>query len=71
MFDKVIFVSVDKDLQLKRLIARNHYSEEEALKRISSQMSQEEKIKKADYVILNNTSVEDLNKQVERLLETL
>ena len=71
MFDKVIFVSVDNDIQLKRLMQRNSYSKEEAQRRIASQMPQEEKIKKADYVIENNSTKENLYKQVKSLAGTL
>ena len=50
-FDKIIFVSADKDIRLKRLIERNNYTEEYALKRISSQEDEFEKIKKSDFTI--------------------
>ena len=71
IFDKVLFVSVDKELQLERLMKRNNLTKEEALLRISSQIPQDEKILKADYVIDNNSSVETLNDQVYEFIETL
>ncbi len=71
LFDKVLFVSVDKDIQLSRLMARNNFSEEEAKLRISAQMPQEEKIKQADYVIENNSSKEVLNIQIQNIINTL
>ena len=71
MFDKVLFVSVGKDIQLKRLMERNGYTKEEALLRISSQMAQEEKLKKADYVIENNSSVKALESEIANFLNTL
>ena len=71
IFDKVIFVSVDNDIQLKRLMERNNYSKEEAQRRISSQMPQEEKIKKADYVIVNNSTKENLCEQIKAFADTL
>ena len=71
IFDKVLFVSVDKELQLSRLMERNNLTKEEALLRISSQIPQEEKILKADYVIENNSSLDALNVQINQFIETL
>ena len=71
IFDKVIFVSVDKNIQLKRLMQRNSLTEEDALKRINVQMPQELKIKRADFVIENNSSIEYLHEQIERIIGKL
>lgn len=43
LVDKIIVVSVTKDLQLERLMKRNQLTEEEAVSRIRSQMPLEEK----------------------------
>ena len=67
-FDKIIFISADKEIRLKRLIERNNYSEEYALTRINSQMDEEEKIKKSDYVIKNDSSIEELEKDIKLVL---
>jgi dephospho-CoA kinase len=58
----------DPQQQLQRLINRNHLSESEALQRISSQMSQSEKIELADVVIVNSDDTEELFFQVDRAL---
>ena len=50
-FDKLIVVWCDSDIQLKRLMLRNNLSVEEALKRINSQMPQDEKKLYADFLI--------------------
>ncbi len=71
IFDKVLFISVDKNTQLKRLIARNNFTKEEAEKRINSQLAQEEKIKNADYIIENNKSIDDLKIEVRKFLEVI
>lgn len=71
LFDKIIFISADENLRLERLIKRNNLSQEEALKRISAQMSEEEKILKSDFVIKNNSNLESLKKEVENLLTKL
>ena len=71
LFDKVIFVSVDEKTQINRLMARNNLSEEEALIRINSQSSQSEKLQKADFIINNNSTIDDLSLQVKYILEKL
>lgn len=50
-FDKLIVVYCREDIQLQRLMERNHLSRDEAERRIRAQMSQDEKKKFADYVI--------------------
>lgn len=62
LVDETWLIYVDQETQLKRLIQRNNFSEEEALKRIHSQMPLEQKIKHADIVIDNNSTIENLEK---------
>ena len=71
MFDKIVLVAVDKDIQLKRLMERNNFTKEEALLRINSQISQDEKIKKVDFVIWNNDSEEKLVTRTRELIKNL
>lgn len=53
MMDEVATVYVTPDIQLERLMARNNLSEEEALKRINSQLPLEEKKKeRISYLII-------------------
>ncbi|WP_404453832.1 dephospho-CoA kinase [Oceanobacillus kapialis] len=66
--DKTLVVSVTESVQLKRLMNRNGYSEQEAEQRIKSQLSLEEKAKKADAVIDNNGTKQYTYEQLERLL---
>ncbi|KAA6481748.1 dephospho-CoA kinase [Bacillus swezeyi] len=68
--DKVIVVWVPKELQLKRLMKRNHLNEDEALNRIHAQFSLDEKKKKADAVIDNSGSLKDTEKRLHQLLDT-
>ena len=71
IFDKVLFVSVDNELQLERLMKRNNLTKDEALLRISAQIPQEEKISKSDYVIENNSSLSALNVQINKFIENI
>lgn len=68
LFDKILFVQTDDDIRLKRLMKRNSYSEKEAMARISAQIPQDEKIKKSDFIICNNGTLEILQNQIERFI---
>lgn len=69
--DVVVVVTADKEIQINRVMNRDGYTREEALQRISSQMSTEEKIKRADYIINNNGDLNETKEQVKRLIEEL
>ena len=71
LFDKIVFIYADDDIRLKRLLHRNGYSVDYAKARLNSQMRQEEKAQKSDYVINNNGSIEELNKNIFKLLEQI
>ena len=71
LFDKILFIYTDDDIRLKRLLLRNGYSVEYAKARLNSQMRQEEKAQKSDYVINNNGSIEELNVNIIKLFEQI
>ena len=52
--DAVICVSAPLDLRMRRLLNRDDYSKKEIKKRIENQISQEEKEKLSDYIIVND-----------------
>ncbi|MCM1266069.1 MAG: dephospho-CoA kinase [Candidatus Gastranaerophilales bacterium] len=70
LFDKIIFVSSDDNLRLERLMNRNNLSEADAMLRINSQLPQTEKLDKADVIISNNSSKEELYNSIENMLKT-
>ena len=67
----VILVACDVDTQRNRLQSRDNLSAAQAQKHIDAQMSLEEKRRLADYVIENNGSLEDLERQVQAVLEKI
>ena len=67
--DKVLVVYADQEIQLQRLMARNEFTEEEAMQRIQSQMPVKEKASLADAVINNNSTKEETYEQLRQLLE--
>ena len=71
LVEKVAVVYVDKGVQLERLMTRNSLSKEEALKRIESQMSPQEKASLGDFVINNSYRKEDTFQQIDEILEKL
>lgn len=71
LFDKILFVYTNDEIRLERLIARNHYTKEYAQIRLNSQLSQDEKIKKSDYVIYNNSTKDELKDEVIKVLEQI
>ena len=66
--DEIIVVGASVETQIQRLKNRNGLSKEEALKRIESQISLEEKVKKADIVWTNEGSIEELEARVHQWL---
>ena len=71
LVEKVAVVYIDKDVQLERLMMRNSFSKEEALKRIESQMSSQKKASLGDFVINNSYGKEDTFQQIDEILEKL
>src|SRR5687767_11014309 len=70
-FDKLIVVYCRPEIQLARLMARNNFTREEAEQRISSQMSQQEKLAFADYSIDTSDGFEVARKQTEDVYRQL
>ncbi|MCK4620432.1 MAG: dephospho-CoA kinase [Desulfobacterales bacterium] len=71
LFDLVITVSADYELRIERLMCRDKVSRYDAESLFSLQMPEEEKIKRAELVIKNNGSIEQLIKSVEVLYSEL
>lgn len=69
--DKVLVVKIDPEIQLRRLMARDGLDETAAKQRIAAQMTQQEKLARADYIVDNSGSVEEVLQQVAELWERL
>ena len=68
MTDEVWLVYVNRENQLARLMSRNGYSQQEAMRRIQVQMPLEEKKKMAQVIIDNNGTSQELVVKVRELL---
>ncbi len=69
--DGVIVVYADEEARLRRLIARDGLSEEEARRRVAAQMPLTDKVARADWVIDNTEIPEVTREQVKRVWEAL
>lgn len=70
-FNKLIVVWCKPDIQLQRLISRDGLTADEALRRIGTQMPQEEKKRFADFLIDTSLGFEDTRKQVRKVFKLL
>lgn len=69
--DTIIVVTADEPTQLRRLMDRNKLTEEDARRRIRSQMPLADKVALADHVIDGTLPLEQLRKEVRRIYEEL
>lgn len=67
MVEESWLVSLDKSTQIKRIMARDELSKDDAEKRINAQMSLEAKAQKATRIIDNSCEVNETHKQVLEL----
>ncbi len=67
-YDEIWTVTATDEVVIARLKARDGISDEDAMKRIRSQYSQQEKVKRSHHVIDNSGTVDDTRKQVLALL---
>ena len=70
-FDDIWLVHLDEKTQLERLVMRNHFSKEEAKKRMASQISTEAKKPYADKLLDNSGDLTELKAQINQLLQEL
>lgn len=66
-FDLVVLVYAPRWLQLERLMRRDGLGKADAEKRLAAQMDIEEKVARADEVLDNRGTLEDLRRQVREL----
>ena len=66
-FDAIILVYAPKELRIKRIMKRDNCSENEVLKRMNSQFSDEEKYQLTEFRVLNDEQT-PLLEQVEKII---
>ena len=69
-YDKIIIVDVRPDVQVARGMARG-MTRQEVERRIAHQLTREERLRHADYVIDNSGDLEEVGREVRRVWEAL
>ena len=70
-FDTIILVDAPRSVRLERIVRDRGIEEAEAMKMIAAQMPADLKRARADYVIENAGSLEDLETEVERVWQNI
>lgn len=68
LVDKLVVITCDEKVQIDRIVSRDNFTREEALNRIKSQMSQDEKVKFGDYIIDNSGDINELKYKANKLI---
>ena len=70
-FDYTLLITAPEKIRLDRAVNRRNISLENIQNRISLQMSENSKKKLADHVIINDSSIESLNKKLKKFYKNL
>lgn len=65
----VVLVTASREVQIKRLMARDKIDYDFALKKIESQDELEEMKKQSDIIIDNSGDIESLRRQIEKIIK--
>lgn len=71
LVDIVLVVFVKEEIQIKRIMERDNCTQEEAMRIIKAQISQQDKISKSDYTIDNSGTIEELKEKLNGFLEKI
>lgn len=66
-YDALIVISCPDELQVQRVMQRDNFSEEKARNIVAHQMPNEERLKYADFIIDNSSTLDDLYNEVKRV----
>ena len=66
-YDALIVITAEKNIQLERLIKRDNITYEQAQNILNNQLSNEERLKFADFIIDNSSDIVNLYKEVKRM----
>lgn len=67
--DKLLVVTCKQEVQIKRIQNRDNCTIDEAIRKIRSQMPQDEKSRYADYIIDNSGTIDELTKIVLKFID--
>ena len=69
MCARVVVVDVPQEVQVERTAERDEVSTDQVEQMVSAQMEREKRLEKADDVLVNTGTIEELEKKVEGLHE--
>ena len=69
MCTRVVVVDVPKEVQVERTAERDEVSTDQVEQMVSAQMERQKRLEKADDVLVNTGTIEELEKKVEELHE--
>ena len=69
--DKFIVVTCDREKQYERLVVRDGITRQQAVNRIAKQTKLETMLSKADFVVYNNETPQEMENQGDYILRTL
>lgn len=69
--DLTVLVIADQQVRIKRALERGNLTEEDILRRIQLQMPDKEKLVRADLVVTNNGTLEQLQAELEALYSNI
>lgn len=67
----IITIYITLEEQIDRIIKRDKITKESAYNIIKKQMSVDEKIKRSNYAILNDKSIEELRKKIKNIIDEI
>lgn len=71
LFDKVIVVTAGEDVRINRIVSTRNISKDLAKNIIKNQTTDDERIKRADYVAINDGTRKDLYEQAKNIIKRI
>lgn len=71
LFDKVIVVTAGEDVRINRIVSTRNISKDLAKNIIKNQATDDERIKRADYVAINDGTRKDLYEQAKNIIKRI
>lgn len=71
LFDRVIVVTAGEDARINRVVSTRNISKDLAKNIIKNQATDDERIKRADYVAINDGTRKDLYKQAKNIIKRI
>jgi dephospho-CoA kinase len=71
LVDKLVVVKIERKVHLARILKKRRLSKSEILKRIRAQISLEDKVRLADFIIDNSGAIEQTKKQARKIRRQL